>query len=231
MASRVLAFFLCAGLSLMADPPRKMTLAFTDDFAGSQVDTKKWTVPASSPANTVSVRDGKLVLGITQVNGTWTGGALISKDLFELSQGYFEINAKMGTFPGHHFGFRLLPPDKKEIYSEIYVVEAFGADSLITWIRYNDGKALHDEKPLTSLKPFTTPGMASSKFNTYGLLWRDHEYTWYINGKEVYTTKKGLTKDRLCISLVHTVSEFELPKLDPAKLPDDIQVDWVKAWK
>jgi hypothetical protein len=27
------------------------------------------------------------------------------------------------------------------------------------------------------------------------------------------------------------VSEFELSRLDPAKLPDDVEIDWVKAWR
>ena len=40
-----------------------------------------------------------------------------------------------------------------------------------------------------------------------------------------------LSSNSAIISLGSTVSEFELPKLDPSKLPDDVEVDWVKAWK
>lgn len=217
--------------SSVANPPRKMTLAFSDEFDGAALDTTKWAAASYAPAGTVTVKDGKLVLGLAKdANGTWKGGVVTSRNRFEQSQGYFEASIKAGANPGHHLGFLLTPKDKKEMFAEIYVVENFGADTLVTWVRHNDGKSLKDEKPSPALKPFSG-GESSKAFHTYGVLWKDKELTWYIDDKEVYSTKKVMAKDPAFLSLVHTVSEFELPKLDPAKLPDDVQFDWVKVWK
>jgi len=226
---RSLSLCLLAVTAGAANPASKMTLAFSDEF--DTLDAAKWNQVATSPAGTISVKDGKLVLGIAKCpDNIWRGGSINTRNRFEQAQGYFEASIKAGQYPGHHAGFVLPPKNKKELYAEIYVIEAFGDDKVVTWVRHNDGTALKDEKPSPPIAPFRS-GASHKDFHTYGLLWKDKELTWYIDGKEVFSTKKVTAKDPAIISLGHTVSEFELPKLDPTKLPDDIQVDWIKVWK
>lgn len=214
-----------------ANPPRKMTLAFSDDFDGTALDATKWAQAGYSPAGTVTLKDGKLTLGITKgQDGLWKGGVVTTRGKFEQAQGYYEASIKAGANQGHHLGFVLSPKDKKELYAEIYVAEAFGDDKVVGWVRYNDGTSLKDEKPNPPIAPFTG-GAAGRDFHTYGVLCKAKELTWYIDGKEVFSTKKVGAKDPAFLTLVHTVSEFELAKLDPAKLPDGVQFDWVKVWK
>lgn len=226
------ALWLCLlAATAAANPPRKMTLAFSDEFDGAALDPSKWAQASYSPAGTVVVKDGKLTLGIAKVaDGQWKGGVVTSRGKFEQAQGYFEASIKAGAVQGHHLGFVLPPRDKKELYAEIYVAEAFGDDKVVCWVRYNDGNSLKDEKPAPPLAPFSG-GAAHKEFHTYGVLWKAKELTWYIDGKEVFSTKKVVAKDPATLSLIHTVSEFEVPKLDPSKLPDDVQFDWVKVWK
>lgn len=227
---RALCLCLLAAAAL-ANPPRKMTLAFSDDFDGAAVDAAKWNQVSTSPAGTIAVKDGKLVLGITKCpDGIWRGGSINTRGKFEQAQGYFEASIKAGRYVGHHLGFILLPREKKELYAELYVVEAFGDDKVVCWARHNDGTALKDEKPNPPLAPFTG-GAAAKDFHTYGVMWRQREITWYIDGKEVFASKRVVAKDPALLSVAHTVSEFEVPKIDPAKLPEDIYVDWVKVWK
>ena len=219
-------------LALRADPPRKMTLAFSEEFDGPGLDKTKWTQVAALPAGNVRLADGKLRLGISKnENNQWLGGAIVTRNRFEQMQGYFEASIKFGRNQGHHAAFRLVPPklNPSEKYAEIYVAEGFGEDIVITWLRHNDGKALRDEKP-KNLKPLA-PGTAGSKFVTYGLEWDRRELTWYADGKKIHSVRLEVPQEKLFISLGSTVSEFELPKLDPSKLPDDVEVDWVKAWK
>ena len=219
-------------VAVVANPPRKMSLAFSDDFDGAVIDAKKWAPATYAPPGTIALKSGKLILGIAKDDkGAWKGGLVTTRGRFDQSQGYFEASIRAGKFAGHHLGFVLAPRDKKEIYSEIYVAEIFGEDRIVTWVRYNDGSSLKDEKPSPLPKPFTTPGSSSKDFHTYGVYWTAREYTWYIDGKEVFSTKKGLTQDPATVTLVHTVSEFELPKLDPSKLPDGVEFDWVKVWR
>lgn len=219
-------------LLLRADPPRKMTLAFSEDFDAPALDKSKWTQVAALPAENVRLADGKLRLGISKNGaGQWLGGAIVTRNRFEQAQGYFEASIKFGRHQGHHAAFRLVPPKMVpgEKFAEIYIAEGFGEDTVITWLRHNDGKALKDEKP-RSLKPLPA-GTASSKFVTYGLEWDRRELTWYADGKKIHSVKLEVPQEKLFISLGSTVSEFELPKLDPTKLPDDVEVDWVRAWK
>lgn len=232
MHKTLLLALLALPLVLRADPPRKMDLAFSEDFDAPALDKAKWTQVAALPAGNVRLADGKLRLGISRNEaGQWLGGAIVTRNRFEQAQGYFEASIKFGRHQGHHAAFRLVPPKMApgERFAEIYVAEGFGEDTVITWLRHNDGKALKDEKP-RSLKPLA-PGTAGTKFVTYGLLWDKRELTWYADGKKIHSVKVEVPQDKLFISLGSTVSEFELPKLDPAKLPDDIEVDWVKAWK
>ena len=217
--------------AVLADPPRKMTLAFSEGFDGPELDRTRWNLVSASPAGTVTIQGGKLVLGIVKgSDGIWRGGSVNTRNKFDQREGYFEASIKAGQYVGHHLGFVLPPREKKEQYAEIYVVEAFGEDKVVTWVRHNDGKSLKDEKPNPPIAPFTG-GAAAKEFHTYGVLWKSREITWYIDGKEVHATKKVVADDKAFLSLVHTVSEFEVPKIDPTKLPENVYFDWVKVWK
>ena len=230
---RPLLALLALACALRAEPPRKMSLAFEDNFDGAAPDPAKWLVPAFVKPADVRLRDGKLVLGISSTSkDLWQGSAVLSKSRFEQALGYFEASIRFGRHPGHHGAFRLIgdrPAEPGAKFQELYIAEGFGDDIVINWRKFNDGRVLRDEKP-KDLKPLP-PGKAGDSFNTYGLLWTPRELTWYINGKKVMSARDGVLQDKLHLSLSHTVSEFELSRLDPAKLPDDVQIDWVKAWR
>ena len=218
--------------SLRADPPRKMTLAFSEDFDGTELDKTKWVVATQLPAVNVKVQGGKLQLGICQDSAAkWVGSSVSTRGRFEQARGYFEASIRFGKFQGHHGAFRLINEkiNPSEKYGEIYVAEGFGGDVVINWMRYNDGVALREDKP-KNLKPLPV-GQAGGQFNTYGVEWAPREVTWFINGKKTHTVRFEMPQEKLLLVLGTTVSEYERPKLDPAKLPDDVEIDWVKAWR
>ena len=230
---RALLLLLAASAGLLADPPRRMVLAFEDGFDGPELDTAKWVIPSYVPAANIRLRDGKLVLGISSPSkDVWNGAAVLSKGRFEQAQGYFEASIRFNRHVGHHGAFRLVsdrPLEPGSKFQELYVAEGFGGDTVITWRKYNDGKALREERSKDP-RPLP-PGKAGDTFNTYGMLWSPREITWYINGKKVMSERDGVLQDKLFLSLSHTVSEYEMTQLDPATLPDDVEVDWVKAWR
>lgn len=230
---RSFLLLLAAAAFLRADPPRRMALAFEDNFDGPAIDPAKWGVPSSVKPADLRLADGKLVLGISSPSkDVWHGSAVISKNRFEQAMGYFEASIRFGRHPGHHGAFRLIsdpPAEAGAKFQELYVAEGFGADTVITWRKFSDGKSLREEKP-RELKPLP-PGKAGDGFNTYGMLWSPREISWYINGRKVMSTRESVLQDKLYLSLSHTVSEFELSRLEPAKLPDDVEVDWVKVWR
>jgi len=88
------------------------TLAFSDEFDGTTLDTTKWDYRTDSkmwsaqvPAN-VSVADGKLVIALKKEKvkkENYTGGGIISKQAFEY--GYYEARFKVPPGSGWHTSF------------------------------------------------------------------------------------------------------------------------------
>lgn len=233
MRPLVLVLILAAATSLRAEPPRKMTLVFEDNFDGTVIDSTKWGETWGADSGALRLSEGKLRLGISSPsNGVWNGSFIRSRSRFEQALGYFEASIRFGRHPGHRAVFSLTadPPEENGVkFQELYVADCFGTDTVITWRRINDGKALREEKPkyLTPLPP----GKVGDSFNTYGMLWTAREITWYINGRKVTSTRDSVLQDRLFLTLSHLVTEAEISKIDPARLRDDVEVDWVKAWR
>ena len=71
-------------------------------------------------------------------------------------------------------------------------------------------------------------------YNTYGVLWNDDEYIFYINGKETYRTSFGLGVSEAPENLIVSL---ELPEEMPERIASDhsfktqMVVDWVKVYQ
>lgn len=223
---------LCLAFALVAaKPPRDMTLAFSDEFDGTAVDEAKWSVSHVVSPGIISIKSGKLVIGLAKgADNLWYGGRLTTRGTFGQPRGYFEASIKAGRHRGHHLGFFLDPPEKSELYAEIFVVTASGEDQVTPWVSHNDGVALRKEMPTVAPRPFK-PGSVSKDFHTYGLLWKEGELVWYMDGKQVFSTKRVIARQPGHVCVYHGVSEPEIPFFDPSKLPDNVEFDWVRVWK
>jgi hypothetical protein len=109
--------------------------------------------------------------------------------------------------------------------------EGLGADKLMPWARKNDDSGQRDFRPEGNLMQFLKAGEAAKKFNTYGILWTEKSFTWFINGKKVHQVDKQDVAKPMRVLLSHRVSEFERKDLNLKQLPDDVEIDWVKVWK
>ena len=74
-------------------------------------------------------------------------------------------------------------------------------------------------------------GEASKKFNTYGFLWTEKSFAWFLNGKQVHKADRVAIDTPMSLSISHRCGEWERPNLKLNQLPDDVEVDWVKVWK
>ena len=215
------------------DPSNGKKLTFSDDFTGEKVDGKKWSLPAN--ADTVSIvkggKDKALRISLRKAEDMIQWNGLTTNGKFEQLYGYFEASIKMPAYKGHTAIFRLGPADEKVTPNILVLFEGLGADQIMPWARKNDESGQRDFRPEGKLTQFLKAGEASKKFNTYGVLWTEKSYTWFINGKKVHQVDKNDIARPMSIQLTHRVAEFERPNLNLKQLPDDVEIDWVKVWK
>lgn len=215
------------------DPSNGKKLTFSDDFTGEKVDDKKWSLPANS--DTVSIakggKDKVLRISLRKADDMIQTNALTTKGKFEQQYGYFEASMRMPAYKGHTGYFRLAPNDEKATPTIFVLFEGLGADQIVPWARKVDDAGQRDYRPEGKSTQFLKAGEAAKKFNTYGVLWTEKSYTWFINGKKVHQVDKNDVPRPVCIQLSHRVAEFERPNLNLKQLPDDVEIDWVKVWK
>ena len=221
-------------LSLGAvNPASNMKLAFSDEFDGDKLDATKWATQGEPTA--VSFFKAGKISGVRitlikkedmiQSNGISTRGK------FEQAKGYFEASIRMPATKGHTGYFSLRAKDEKVTPFINVLWEGTGEDYLTPWARYVDDRGQHDLRSDASGTKILKGGEPSKKFNTYGILWTEKAFSWFVNGKQVHKADRTVIEAPMHLNLSHRVGEWERPKLNLKNLPDDIDIDWVKAWK
>ena len=215
------------------DPSSGKKITFSDDFTGDKVDDKKWSLPAN--ADTVSIvkggKDKVLRISLRKADDMIQWNGLTTNGKFEQMYGYFEASIKMPAYKGHTAIFRLGVADEKQTPNILVLFEGLGADQIMPWARKNDDSGQRDFRPEGKLTQFLKAGEPSKKFNTYGVLWTEKSFTWFVNGKKVHQVDRQDVAKPMRIQLAHRVGEFERPNLNLKQLPDDVDIDWVKVWK
>jgi hypothetical protein len=121
--------------------------------------------------------------------------------------------------------------DDKEVPFILALWEGTGADNLIPWARYLDDKGQHDLRSTEGGTKILKGGEPSKKFNTYGILWTEKGFTWFVNGKQFHKVDRTSITSPMYLGFTHRCSEWERAKLVLKQLPDDMDIDWVKIWK
>lgn len=227
---RLLLLLMAVG-AFAADPSNGKKLTFSDDFNGENIDETKWNLPANK--ETVSIvkggKDKVLRISLRKAEDMIQWNGLTTSGKFEQMYGYFEASIRMPAYKGHTAIYRLGPADEKVSPNVLLLFEGLGADKIMPWARKNDDSGQRDFR--ADGDKFLKPGEAAKKFNTYGILWTEKTFTWFINGKKVHQVDKQDVPKPLRIHLAHRVSEAERPNLNLKQLPDDVDIDWVKVWK
>ena len=205
-----------------------MKLVWSEEFKDAQIDETKWTY--EGPKEALAIKDGKLVISLRERPDGIQGSGLSTRDKFTQQQGYFEASIRFNATKGHHGAFVIRNKATSEPPAAALLFEGFGEDRLLPWAKVGDARGVRDLRPVkTDLT--LKPGQISKGFNTYGFLWNDRQYAWYFNGKLVHKMDKPEVKEAMYLYLAHWVGDGERKNLEPAKLPDDVEVDWVKIWK
>ena len=215
-----------------ADPSIGKKLVFSDDFNGDKLDESKWRVTGGSDLFTF-VKVGKenaLRIGLKMGDDMIQTNSVSSRGKFSQQFGYFEASMRMNALDGHSGIFRLATEDEKTPPSISVSFHASGKDRVNPWARATLESGQQDFRPDKAI-PAQKSGDVSKKFHTYGILWTEKAFTWYMDGKVMHKLERKDFTRPMSLSLSHRVLEEERPKLNVKQLPDDVDIDWVKVWK
>lgn len=251
-----------------------MKLVFEDEFDG-ELDGSVWDTTSDTPVRRGGywdpeqcfTQDGKLIIRTEyKENGNygagWYTGTCRTRGLKEFKYGYYEVSCKAPAAEGLWSAFWMLCDTMGEVTGdgkngcEIDIMES---------PYYNDPKkpaekyrnttlhTLHidgygDDHKSRGSKPYQVQKNMYEEFNTYGLLWTEDEYVFYINGKETWRTSWGVSQvpEYLWLS-VEVAGENgsanpsnpnnkytfagEIENNDKSKFPADFEIEYVRVYQ
>ena len=217
-------------------------LVWSDEFDGDELDAQKWRPrrlgrrrDAINVTDTIAVDgQGHLVL-TTRRNGDVYETAMMGTDeTFLTTYGYFECRAKLQTQVGHWSAFWIQSPaidkdfDNTEVTgTEIDVYEYltnFG-DDVVHNLHWNG----YAERHKTIGGRATVPGL-SQGWHTFGVLWTEEGYIFYVDGQETWRTNQAISKQPQYMILSLEVGPWA-GDIAEATLPDHLYVDYVRVYQ
>lgn len=198
-----------------------MELVFEDNFDGD-LNSDVWATTFDNPIRRggywteeqTFTKDGSLIIRTEyKENGSqgagWYTGTCLSQYKKEFTYGYFEAKCKAPAAEGLWSAFWMqaenmaqnLSTDGGKNGAEIDIMESpFYNDPAMT-IKYRN-TTLHtihvdgygDDHKATNSKYFEVNKDIYNEFNTYGVLWTENEYVFYINGYETWRTDFGVSQ-------------------------------------
>ena len=233
-----------------------LTLAWSDEFEGDKLDSTKWEpCPNYERADggakwedEMVELDGKgnliLKVGLNKDGKIASSGVrTMTKDyrvLFEQAKGYFEIRTTLQNVPGYWAAFWLMSESVSNVGNgatdgaEIDIFESFDLkggriNHALHWDGYGeDGRGLGEES--------VHPEVYDGNYHTFGLLWADDGYFFYIDGNLVksidnsWANFPGSCQAPSYIKITTEVGTWAGYILK-ANLPDQIKVDYVRVYK
>lgn len=199
-----------------------MQLVFEDNFDG-ELDKSVWKTSFEQPIRRggywtdeqTFTKDGNLIIRTEYLeNGKhgngWYTGTCLSQSLKEFKYGYFEVSCKAPAAEGLWSAFWLqsnsmannLYTENGKTGAEIDIMESpYYNDPTLPSDKYRN-TTLHtihvdgygEQHSSTNSKYMKVQKNMYAEFNTYGLLWTEKEYIFYINGYESWRTSFGVSQ-------------------------------------
>jgi len=230
-------------LAQNADIPVKgYRLAWSDEFKGTAIDMTKWDYRYLGPRrDAVNVKDtvsldgeGHLVLTTRRSGDTYHTAMIGTQGKFETTFGYFECRVRLQKEIGHWSAFWIQTPtmgralgNPAESGTEIDVFEYLPnfADGVAHTLHWDGYKKDHK----STGRRVSVPGL-SKGWHTFGLLWTQKEYVFYVDGNETWRTDKAISKRSEYIILSLEVGRWA-GDISKASLPDSLYVDYVRVYQ
>ncbi len=217
-------------------------LIWSDEFDGQTLDLTKWDYRSLGPRrDAVNVKEtvsldgnGHLVLTTKRAGDAYRTAMIGTQDRFETTFGYFECRVRLQEQVGHWSAFWLQSPslgeplgDPTAAGAEIDIFEYLRKDG--DRVHHNlhwDGYGQHHKHAGTTA---TVAGLQKG-WHTFGLLWTDAQYVFYVDGKETWRSDKGVSHRSQYIILSLEVGKWA-GDIAQAQLPDHLYVDYVRVYQ
>ena len=228
--------------------PDKWRLSWSDEFNSTTLDNGKWEHCPEwqrggkelfcfwSPRDAYLDGTGNLILRIRQEGDRFLSGAVRTKDRFAQAYGYFEIRCKVPVIRGGWCAFWMMPATGSPVGNggvdgaEIDIFESFHADEgkvnhAVHWDGY--GK---DHQGKGQLLEYYHD-LYNGKYHTFGLLWEEKRYTFYIDGEQTWRTSAGgISQVPGYLKISIEVAEWA-GDIRREQLPKEMIVDWVRVYE
>ncbi|MBI5800109.1 MAG: family 16 glycosylhydrolase [Verrucomicrobia bacterium] len=232
-----IATVLAAGVH--AQVPSGYTLAFSDDFTGTSLDTSAWSYRTDARGNSqqqaanVSVSGGYLHLAVKkEIVGSYnyTGGGIISKAGY--AEGYYEARFKVPAGAGWHssfwvMGYNGVDTGKGANEQEIDICEQDSNNLPRYTTDYHKWSPSPEVHNIGTRTLYTTDMHAN--FHTLGALFTATKVTYYLDGVETSTTDISSYPDHNNANIWLTTIAFN-STIDDTLLPSEMLVDWVRYY-
>lgn len=207
-----------------------------------------------APEN-VTVKDGALRIKAEKLAGhenndsslgrrEYTSGLVQSYDKWTQRYGYFEARVKLPTARGLWPAFWMMPDRGEESGLDMWkrrdtgdgAMEIDILEHLCEWGPGRNNVAVHwdgygaDHKQWGSTHVYFGP--TPDGWHNFGLLWEPGKLTWFIDGKKVIEWENARVSDVASyLKLNIQMGGWAAKDVDLSKLPDVMEVDYVRAWQ
>ena len=233
------------------------SLVFEDEFDGTELNTDVWEYRGSGPRrggfnaeSQVKLENGKMIMtGEYQTDGMYGEGwyTAMIKLKERYCKGYFEISCILNEGSGYWSAFWLQAdaPYTASISkggiggAEIDIMESYNDE---THKRYESiGQTIHcagvggeQEGYQSERLGYYKGNNIHQEYNTYGVMWTDEEYIFYVNGVETARSSFGdgvsEVKEDVIVSL-EIPDETQLAALDKDTYHSEYIVDYVRIYQ
>ncbi len=212
-------------------------LVFSDDFAGTTLDTANWSTcyywGCTNGGNKelewyqpsqVTVQDGTVSLTVfpERTHGEeYVSGMLSSYGKFSFLYGYAQIVAKLPLGQGLWSAF-WTEPENRTWPPEIDIMENWAqADSVNLYVHYDTANNFDSS---TVYLP-----TASSAFHTYGVDWEPGSVTWYVDGFRWASFAVSITQPEYLIA--DLAVDGNLPPDSAVRFPQSLVIRSIEVWQ
>lgn len=232
-----------------AQTPKKIQegyeISWRDEFNGDTLDSKKWSVAYAGSRRGIGIvksdncyldGEGHFIIASTKADSNYHIGLVRTRNKFSQQYGYFECRAKVNSTVGPSSAFWLM---SSKYGSEIGNVDSSGTEVDILEYRHHEGKCFlhttvhwdgYGEHHKQKGKHKKVKCSFSDEFHVFGLRWTEKRYTFYVDGKRIWCTRKSISHVPHYIILSLEMNGWGG---DPTlgEYPDQVIYDWVRVWK
>ena len=204
---KFVTLFISLSLTSMAQVTDTLTLIWSDEFNGNELDNTKWSACPEwhrqggsywSEDNSWLNGNGQLKLKVTERNDSVFCGAIRTHKKYNQKYGYFEVKCRVPQIHGGWAAFWLMPYGNKvgnlgNDGTEMDVFESInGWNGKVNQALHWDGYGLEHQKESQSI---TNWGLYDGQYHIFGMMWTPTEYVFYIDNIETWRTSAGGISD------------------------------------